>query len=198
METACPEMPRLTLGQLNGKALAEHPNHANWKANANGVNASLPDAFYNDLDPDKEVMHERPWHRVAISMAQNGFNHAEIARALDVTPNHISRVLRQPWARKHMIAEIKQNTKDELRSMIETAAKDAFLRIIQIAEDPKTPPAVKLSANQEALNRFLGKPTQPISTGSDDLAKLSDKELERIATSGRATAPSPPNTQQPD
>lgn len=154
---------------------------------AQGVNIKLPDAFYNDIDPAKGQMHkrERPAHRLMIMMAANGATIKEIAEKLELSATNVSNVLRQPWAREKLQNFMKENAEESLQDILKGAAAPALKRIIAIAETSEDE-AVKLRANQDITDRFLGKASQKVITEDVTPEKLSDEELERLIQQKRS------------
>jgi len=88
-----------------------------------------------------------------------------------------------------MVEETKKIVRDELKDFLEAEVMPRIRHIKQIAEDPETPKAVALAADNSILDRFLGKPNQPITTGQTDPSKLSNEELERRVSSIVANIP---------
>jgi hypothetical protein len=179
MDSACIAIPQ------GSKVPKVHNLGKTDKTPRRGINNSIQDALFNDIDPRCEVKREKPAHRQIIDFAELGFNNKEIGRAMDMTPAHVSTILKQPWARERIVKDLKKSTQDEVKAMIETMAADSLTRIEALAIEARSE-TVKLSANQYFVDRFLGKPTQPISTDTANLGALSDKELERIAIGGNA------------
>lgn len=149
-----------------------------------GENAVLDDAFSNDVDPVRFRVRERPVDRRMCELAINGYTTKEIAATLDVTTTTVSNTLRQPWARERMIKRMRMTANEEIRELLEAAAPQAVKRVIQRAEE-HAGDKLGADADAEILNRFLGRPVQPITNPDPkDFGKLSDAELERIAAGG--------------
>lgn len=137
-----------------------------------------PDALFGGEDPQCAIQKETPIHRTMVNLRLRGHSIKEIAQITRYTAVHVGNVLRQPWAKARMANELREMNADGLREMIQTAAPAAFMRQIELAEDAATPAAVKERANENILDRMLGKPKENLEvTRSDDLDKLSDKEL---------------------
>lgn len=143
---------------------------------ANGVNAHLEDSFYNAVDSDREIQHEKTWHRVAIFMATNGKTYAEIARALNRSEMQVSCVLRQPWAQERMQREIATAGRDNLQELLNVYGPATMLEVIDLGRSAKSE-QVKLAAKREVLDRWLGKPNQPMSVNEKPVDALSPEEL---------------------
>jgi hypothetical protein len=145
--------------------------------------APKEDDFFNSRGPNLAILTEKPEHRLAIFLKARGHSLSEIADATGFTVPWVSQILRQPWARARLAQEINAAGREELSTLIEGAAKDAMMRLIDIAEDGETPANVRSNANQYLIDRFLGKPKQSIEQRVGDLNELSDEQLTAIARS---------------
>lgn len=136
------------------------------------------------------ILEEKPWHRQAMELAKQGFNHKEIGEVLGKSPNGVSNVLQQDRSQKYIVDTIKQTAHQTLAAAIEKAASGALDRILACAEDEVLKvkdPKTYIQANQEILNRFLGKPSQPLEHKHVNPDTLPDEELANLA--GRARSP---------
>lgn len=143
----------------------------------NGANSKLEKALHNDGDARQTILHETPKHRMILQYSLQGHATKAIAELVGMTPTYVSQVLRQPWARKYMIEEAQESANTKLKQLIEAEAEGAFQRVVEIAKNAMVLPNVRLAANQEVLNRFLGKPNQPVSVEEKNLDNLTDAEL---------------------
>ena len=147
-----------------------------------GENVSIGDELFNDLDCKRGLVRERPVHRRVQELAINGYTNNEIAATVGLTPSTVSNVLRQPWAREHMVDRMAETANEEIKSLLEAAAPSAVKRIIELASDPRIEGTkLVLDANNAILDRFLGKPVQPMTQEVKEFDKLSTEELEKIA-----------------
>lgn len=163
-----------------------------------GINASLPGALFNDVDVNRVFSREKPVHRVIAELAAAGLTHREIASQVGRSENNVSEVLRQPYARRRIIESARKNVTDELKSFLESEVLPTIREVAEMGRDPNISPAVRLQCKQEVMNRFLGRPTQPITTGENDPKKLSNDELERQVQSIIAgVSAATPDTDQP-
>lgn len=144
-----------------------------------GELAELTDAFENDYDADITIKHENVRHRLCIYMALAGHTNLEIAERVGYEPQYVSKVLRQPWARKRMISETRKEGM-ELRERLATEGLKALNNLVVLANDVTKKQEVQLAANKELLERWLGKASQPIVTIDGGKAQdLSDEELDK-------------------
>jgi len=149
-----------------------------------GINSGLRDALHNDQDTTLVLQRERPVHRRMAEMALQGYTNAEIGGLLGYKEPYVSRVLRQPFIRQHMIEAAKRDTNQELHRLIEEEGLKALRRVVAVAEslDPDSfrPPSKHgFDANIELVNRLLGKAVQPFRNETKDPKKLTDEQLDR-------------------
>lgn len=149
-----------------------------------GVNSRLPEAFHNDKEPQIEIKYEKAVHRIMIKMAARGDTQKYIADACEMSPQHVSTILRQPWAREMIQKEISDRTDDSLEKLFEMKGKEAFNRLVMISEGAESE-AVKLSATTEIVNRWLGKATTNVSVTKKP-EEMSDAELAAVIANGRS------------
>lgn len=142
-----------------------------------GENAQLRDPFYNDYDATQPIKHENIKHRLMIMMALNCSTNKEIADATGYSPGYVSQVLRQPWARARM-QEFMRVEGENLRELIQREGLRSFRNVVDIANNELVKPEVRLNANKEIIDRFLGKAVQPVTTVAAKPAELTDEELD--------------------
>ena len=88
----------------------------------NGVNAELPDAYYNAHDPQYLLQKEKPAHRLMAFMAANGYKNVEIAEKTRYSVAAVSNTIRQPWMQAMIQAEQRKVGVDELRETFRAGA----------------------------------------------------------------------------
>jgi len=116
-----------------------------------------------------------------------GLNYSEIGRRLDKAPSYISNVLRQPWARERLAEELRDAGRDELRELLKGAATDAVHKLINLSETANSE-SVQLGASQAILDRFLGKPNQPLTVANVDPETLPIQSLQNSLTKTESAA----------
>lgn len=141
--------------------------------------------FFNPREPNLAILHEKPEHRVFIMMKARGWSNREIANATGYTDAWISQLMRQPWAQRTLAEEIARAGRDEIATLLEGSAADSIRRLIDVRDDPETPPAVVSATCERLLDRFLGKPRQQVDVVQkkmadvDDINEL-DKQIEAV------------------
>lgn len=158
----------------------------------------------NDLhgakEPQFEVQSERAWHMLAIFLAAQGMAQNEIARRLNHDQGWVSQVLRQPWARERLVAEIRGAGKDEIATILRGAVTDSLLKLVELRDTAESE-QVQATCADKILDRFLGKPTQHVETklqtsfDADSVekldAKITELENEEARLTGREAKPRP-------
>jgi len=157
------------------------PEHKVWRyahvEKPSVLNSKLTDGLFNDRDPFRLKTRELPWERQAQAMATQGCSIKEIATCLGKAEQTVSNALRQPHARERMINEVKQNVQDEMRRFLEAEVMPTLEVLKEIRDNDQAKNSDRLAASEQLLSRFLGKPTQPITSDAKDERKLSDAEL---------------------
>lgn len=123
---------------------------------------ALDDRFYGDKRPNLAVQREKPEHRIVIFLKAQGLANREIAQRTGYTEPWISQVLRQPWARERLVAEMREAGRDAVQELIKASAEDSVFTLISLRDDPKAPASVRAAASNSLLDRYLGKPTQKV------------------------------------
>lgn len=143
-----------------------------------GVNASLPDAFVNDYEPQIGIKTEKARHRLCVYMYAGGATHQEIAEQTGYTAAHVSNILRQPWARLRMQTEIREAGQAELHRMLSVEGPAAVQRLIDLSKTA-TKEAVRAQANIHILDRIMGKAVQPFRNDDKPAEEMADAEIQR-------------------
>jgi hypothetical protein len=148
----------------------------------------FPDALYNDPTPDGEAYYghdvqcEKPWHRIAIMLAAQGYTVTEIAFKLERTVAWVSILLRQDWARERLTQEIMSAGRDEIETILKGAGTEALRRVITLSQSAESE-QVQLAASREVLDRLLGKPVQKLETKQDVVftdVTQADEEIKKL------------------
>lgn len=143
-----------------------------------GVRAHVPNGLFNPTITQQIYRKEKPWHRLAAEMAAAGHTVMEISSALGRSRRSIQTVLAQPFANKVIVEKAAMNASEEIRAILEKVAPESVRRIEKLATEAESE-QVRLAADREILDRFLGKPTQPIKQDLNvDPDKMSDADLD--------------------
>jgi hypothetical protein len=148
-----------------------------FKRYTGGVNSKLTDALHGDFDPRHFLSYEKPWHRTAINMSAAGYRNNEIAAAVERSPQSVATALKQPWAREYLINQAKKTVQDEIKAVLEAEAMPSIRMLVSVRDGATTKNADRLAASNALLDRFLGKPVQPMTTDAKPVDTMSDAEL---------------------
>ena len=153
----------------------------------NGENQSLADGLFNDNDSRFKLRKESVDHRRVIDLKLAGYSHRDIAALTGYTRLYVSAILRQPWARWRMIDEIKSESRDEFKRLLEEAGRSSIEKIIEL-RDNATSEQVQLSSAKELVDRWLGKPTEKVEhqVSEKKLDELDDAELIKLYENERS------------
>lgn len=146
---------------------------------ANGQNAALPNALVGDLDATHELKQERPYHRTFINMSAAGYTNKEISEFTGFSVHTVSNCLKQPWARTHLINEAKKTVQDEMKDFLEGEILPSLRTLVAVRDGDQVKPSDKVNASNALLDRFLGKPVQPITEEIKPPSEMSDEELRK-------------------
>lgn len=142
-----------------------------------GENSKLEGALFGDLDPRLILKREQPVHRTMINMAAAGYTVGEISALTGRGRTTVHNVLHQPSAREHLINEAKKTVQDELKAILEREALPSIKTLVEVRDNPNARSSDRVTASNSLLDRFLGKPTQPITTNEKPVEQLSNDEL---------------------
>lgn len=157
-----------------------------------GPSALSAESFFNDrlhrplsLDKgDVTVDNERPEHITIARYLALGLSQSEAAKATGYSQQQVSRLLKMPWFQERVAQFLSEGSQD-LMTLFKGAALSAFATLIEITENPKMPPAVRLAGVKEILERNLGKATQYLevkqTSSADPVAEVEALEKELAA-----------------
>jgi ElaB/YqjD/DUF883 family membrane-anchored ribosome-binding protein len=117
--------------------------------------------FFNENTPGYAIRHEQPKHRLVIYLKASGKTNKEIAKSSGFSEEWVSQILRQPWARKQLLEELKTLGTDPVQGLLSSTAEDSVYTIIEL-RDKADDASVRLRAAQDLLDRYLGKATQRV------------------------------------
>lgn len=156
-----------------------------------GVNAQLPNALFNDRDPNYVLHVEKPQHRLVTSLIGQGYTIVETAAATGFSRRHVSDIVRQPYARQRLIASMEKDVSQEIKSFLEGEVLENLRVMKAIRDDPKVRPETRLLAADKLTDRQMGRPTQPFTlpAGGKKPTEMTEDELnDAIKSAGVAPA----------
>lgn len=153
--------------------------HGTPQPKYNGPNSKLEGGLYNDIEPTYLIKKEKPEHRTILTMKARGYENHEIAEFMGRSTSMVSNTVRQPFARLQMNEIVAKTFDDEIKELLQAEVIPSVMTLAAIRDDPDAPKAVRSSNSQYLVDRWLGKPTQPIENKSDtEPSQLTTKELE--------------------
>jgi hypothetical protein len=130
-----------------------------------------------------EVRKIRYRHRMVAFYLAVGIRQVEIAKELQMTPEHISRIANSPLVQAEVQALQEQAGMKVLQYRMEQIVGDAVEVAYDVMMDVATPPNVRISAAFNFLHQIHGKPTQRVHHDVFDYAELLG-ELDRMKREG--------------
>ena len=151
--------------------------------------------LFNAKEPNLAILHEKPEHRLLLYMKAQGASNKEIAEQSGYTQPWLSQLFRQPWAQQRLVEIMNDCGKDRVTTLLQSAAEDSVYTLIELRDDAEAPAAVRRSAADSLLDRYLGKPKQQVdvtqhsaATPDDVLAldkQIAELEAEEQRLTGR-------------
>ena len=142
-----------------------------------GVNEKIEGGLVGDVDAFRLNSRETPIHRTMVNMAAAGYTNREIATFTGYSAATVANAIKQPHARAYLINEAKKTVQDEIKALLEAEAIPSIKTLVAVRDDVLAAAPARVSASNSILDRFLGKPTQPITHDAKPMAELSDEEL---------------------
>lgn len=106
---------------------------------------------------------EKPQHRMILWARLNGHNVKETAALVGYTPQTVSNVCGQPWFQEAFARLSTELGKDQFQTFLQGEVLPALQRTAELANSAESE-AVRLAANKEILDRFMGKATVKVET----------------------------------
>lgn len=115
------------------------------------------DRLFGPQKAYNEIKREKPTHRLILWMTLQGQKIAEIAVSVGCTEGHVRNVQKQPWFQDSFCKLAEEMGKDAVQTFLKGEVMPAILRTVELSKTADSD-AVKLAANRDLLDRFLGKP----------------------------------------
>ena len=165
------------LANLAQGVIALQENRGLVNKRAGGENAAIVNGLVGDLDPVRIAKRETPVHRTMVNMAAAGYTNREIAAQTGYSPTTVATAIKQPHAREYLINEAKKTVQDEIKALLEREVIPSLEKLVAVRDNPQARGADVITASNSILDRFLGKPTQPITTDAKPVEQMSEDEL---------------------
>jgi hypothetical protein len=121
------------------------------------------DTLFGQSPAYQSYKKEKFEHRLMLWYRLQGHSVKETAALLGYTPQSVSQVSKQPWFIEAFCRMAKEHGTSAIQTMIEGAVIPAFQRLEDLAQNADSD-AVKLAANKELIDRFLGKTVAKVET----------------------------------
>tara|TARA_R110000868_G_scaffold40556_2_gene139837 strand:- start:253 stop:894 length:642 start_codon:yes stop_codon:yes gene_type:complete len=139
------------------------------------------DALFNQSVAYQAYKKEKPEHRLILWARLNGHNVKETAALTGYTPQSVTNVCGQPWFQEAFARLSTECGKDQVTTFLQGEVIPALQRVAHLANNGESE-AVRLAANKELLDRYLGKATVKVESklsGSVDSIVYDVAELEK-------------------
>lgn len=128
--------------------------------------------LHGKSEPRYDIETEQPWHRTAAFAFALGATLSDVAQQHDKSVATISNLLRQDWFQAKVTAIMAEYGGRDVIEMFKAEQFRSLQTLIEIRDDKKILPSVRVTCAKDILDRALGKPTQYIeqktSISSDD------------------------------
>lgn len=144
--------------------------------------------WFGRPDPREQQVrkYEQPWHRNAAYMIASGkYSAKAVAEACEKTKESVYALMRNAWFQE-TVAEIqKQNGAGDIMDVFRAECMSSLTTLIELRDNPATPPAVKRLSAIDILHQVLGKPTQRVEmeqniSSSDPVAEVARLEADNL------------------
>ena len=123
-----------------------------------GKAAADVDGLFGTTQGYIKYKRERPEHRLMLWYRLQGYNVKETAQLTGYTPQTVGQVCKEPWFLEAFCRISEEQGKDAVQTFLEGEVLPALERTRQLAVASDSD-AVKLAANRDLLDRYLGKST---------------------------------------
>jgi hypothetical protein len=125
------------------------------------------------------VQKEKPAHRIIAYMSASGATPQRIADETGYGVQQVRILLNQDWMKAHIALLIHENFNDDISGLLKAGAVDALMTIRNLSTESLNE-KVRLSAAQDLLDRYRGKPTQFVHTSSSEVPQDPSDEIARL------------------
>lgn len=129
--------------------------------------------------PSTIVQKEKPQHRIIAYMSASGATPQRIADETGYGVQMVRILLNQDWMKAHIALLIHENFNDDISGLLKAGAVDALMTIRNLSTESLNE-KVRLSAAQDLLDRYRGKPTQFVHTSSSEVPQDPSEEIARL------------------
>lgn len=154
-------------------------------ARRNGINSTLPNAFWNDKEPQFFKVAESPLDRRICELHLQGYQATEIAALVGRDRATIINILHQPYARAYLAENAKRPLNEELKSFLDAELMEnlRFMKAVRDGAVPESRVADRMAAAKELSDRVLGRTSQPFAMTNKSPLEMTQAELDAAVKS---------------
>ena len=118
--------------------------------------------FVGKSAPVYDIEVEQPWHRTAAFAFALGASLSDVATQHDKAVATVSNLLRQPWFQQKVSEIMAEYGGRDVIELFKAEQFNSLQTLIELRDDKKIAPTVRVTCARDILDRALGKPTQYI------------------------------------
>lgn len=141
-----------------------------------------PGTLHGTLAPMWDVTVEQPWHRVAAYLFATGCTSCKQVAELigDINDKTVRNLLRQKWFQERVTKLLAENGGRDIMALLKAEQFNSLIVMMDIRDDAKAPPVVRVNICRDILDRTLGKPIQRIETAEAPTSTDPVAEAQRL------------------
>lgn len=149
----------------------------------------------NATPPSFTILQEKPEHLFLVHLFASGWNVRQIfqhlgglvdesGRCLPGTGQysypHLCNIRKQTWFQERLIEYFRELGKDKIEATLAIEVAPSLSTMVEIRDNPKVSPNVRLSAATTIMERALGKPTQHVKVENTKTVGDYEEELKNL------------------
>lgn len=141
--------------------------------------------FVGARDPQWDLEHEQPWHRMCAHFFSMGDTAKAVANKVGRSQPAVHNLLRQPWFQKLVTQMMAERGDKDISKLFMAEQFNNYSTLVEIRDNPNTPTSLKMKVSQDMLDRSMGKATQRVEmsrevVSSDPVAEFNRLESENV------------------
>lgn len=126
---------------------------------------NLPQLFHGkrrEATVRVEIKNEKPWHRTAVLLCAAGWAAKDIAMEVGHGTPAVLTLMKQPWFNEAVGIVIERNGTADALEIFKAEIMGAQATVLEIMNNEKAPPTVRLAAANSVIDRVKGKAKQSV------------------------------------